>query len=563
MDAGFESQESKGLISLQTKWENRDLKSVSSYLYRAAKASLPACVPLDILCAVSGGADSVALLCFLKSHQRMLGIRRLAVCHVHHGIRGVEADRDEAFVKALSQKWALSFYSYRGNAPLLARKQGKGLEEAARALRYAAFADAMHFGAYPVLALAHHGMDQAETVLLHLLRGSGLSGLGGMQVLEERKFVQNRALFSSYVYPEERVLQPSETTFLWRPFLSCAPESLKRYLALLGQGFLVDQTNFDEQNPRNALRHQVLPLMEQLYPGTQQALYRFSQTVGEEDAYLACLARQKMEELLLPSGALGRESLPPPLLYRVLREYCFSSGFQTDLSQAHLAALASLYQKNRGSYALPSGFYARMQEDALFLLRDIEPTKPFNGNKGKLKENDQEEEKLFKAPSMKECFMDKIDQGALVGKEGCFEKSKTKVREFEQNKKTEMENKEIPLSVPGMVQLPLGQVRAVFGERKIEKLPPTRVYVPLTFKDVLRFRPWKKGDRMQPFGMKGTKLVSDILTDRHAKKKEKIFLLCAEEKILWIPGFQAAEGLRIQEKSENSIELCFLPEGET
>ena len=125
----------------------------------------------SVLCAVSGGPDSVAMLLFLYAYAARLGVARLAACHVHHGIRATEADEDAAFVGELCRKLDIPLYLYCGSAP--DRRNEGGLENAARNLRYAALSDAADFGGYDCIALAHHRKDQAETVLMHLFRGTG------------------------------------------------------------------------------------------------------------------------------------------------------------------------------------------------------------------------------------------------------------------------------------------------------------------------------------------------------------------------------------------------------
>src|SRR5687768_16624461 len=134
----------------------------------------------DRVCvAVSGGADSVALLRALLELRTELGVV-LSVTHFHHGIRGAEADADERFVAALAAEHALEFHRASGDAPGLAQRQGISLEAAARPLRYAYFHQLINAGAGDKIATAHTLDDQAETVLMKVIRGAGSRGLAGI-----------------------------------------------------------------------------------------------------------------------------------------------------------------------------------------------------------------------------------------------------------------------------------------------------------------------------------------------------------------------------------------------
>src|SRR5579872_810894 len=139
-----------------------------------------------VAAAVSGGADSVALLRVLLELRLELGIV-LSVAHFHHGIRGAEADADEQFARALAAEFSLEFHSGAGGAPAYASRRKLGLEEAARELRHAWFARLRQEGRVDKIATAHHQDDQAETVLMRLLRGTGSRGLAGIAPMHREK----------------------------------------------------------------------------------------------------------------------------------------------------------------------------------------------------------------------------------------------------------------------------------------------------------------------------------------------------------------------------------------
>ena len=210
-----------------------------------------------VLAGVSGGADSVCLLLLLLQLRESMGFS-LGAVHVEHGIRGEESDRDAAFVEALCAGDGIGCRVYHVDAPMLAREEGIGLEEAARRLRYECYLqEAGRVGAARVkVALAHHAEDLAETVLFQLVRGSGVQGLGGM--------------------PAKRKL--AEGVWLVRPLLSVSREQVEEYLQVCGQSYQTDSTNGDLAYSRNRIRHAVLP---QLVSVNSQAVQHICQSAAQ------------------------------------------------------------------------------------------------------------------------------------------------------------------------------------------------------------------------------------------------------------------------------------------
>ena len=213
---------------------------------------------LHILAAVSGGADSVALLALLREEATVQPFD-LTAAHFEHGIRAEDSLADAAFVRTLCAEWGIRLIEGHGDVPSEAKRRSVGLEEAARDARYEFLARARAESGADYLALAHHRDDQAETVLMHLFRGSGLNGMKGMRPIEGA---------------------------LYRPLLDVSKETLVGYLIDRGIPWREDATNTIPDNPRNALRLRVLPEIERIYPGARRAVCRFSQIAAEEDAYV-------------------------------------------------------------------------------------------------------------------------------------------------------------------------------------------------------------------------------------------------------------------------------------
>ncbi len=213
-----------------------------------------------LLAGVSGGADSVALLHGMALLRESHDFSLTAV-HVEHGLRGEESQMDAAFVKDLCQEKHVPLLLYSVDVPAAMRFKHCGAEEAARILRYDCFKKAMAECGGDALLLAHHGDDQAETVLMHLIRGSGPAGLSGMA-------------------PST----PFAGGLLVRPFLSLRHETLKQALQEEGLSWREDETNVRPDSLRNKLRLKVMPALENLAPGCTKAMGRAAiLMMAEED----------------------------------------------------------------------------------------------------------------------------------------------------------------------------------------------------------------------------------------------------------------------------------------
>ena len=202
-----------------------------------------------VLVAVSGGPDSVCLAHFLAQMARRKGLT-LELFHVHHGLRGRAADRDAAFVEKLGRALGVPSRVARAGVAALAKKRGLGLEEAGRKERYRLLAARARRGRFDAVATGHHLDDQAETVLLHLLRGTSLEGLGGIA--------------------PKRPLAPGVA--LIRPLLPLTRAEVTAYLELHALDSRLDKTNLDPKFARNWVRRDVLPLLESRAPGVKERL---------------------------------------------------------------------------------------------------------------------------------------------------------------------------------------------------------------------------------------------------------------------------------------------------
>jgi tRNA(Ile)-lysidine synthase len=281
-----------------------------------------------VLCAVSGGRDSVCLLHYLRS---LAGIHfRVAAAHFNHQLRPT-AQRDEEFVRDLCGRWGVPLYVGRGDVAGAAAANGWSREEAARYLRYDFLERTAEAIGAERIATAHHLEDQAETVLLHLIRGTGTEGLGGMPPVRGR---------------------------VVRPLLQTPRDEIETYLEDHALTYVDDETNEEEQFARNRLRLRVWPELEQIHPSPARQIGRAAVILRAENTYLneLALARLPREGTELPAGDLlsAPEVLRPRMIRLLLAR--LPAG-RKDFGAVHFEAVSELAASG-GVLDLPGGVRA-------------------------------------------------------------------------------------------------------------------------------------------------------------------------------------------------------------
>ena len=314
--------------------------------------------------AVSGGADSVALLRAMMELRGELGVVLSAV-HFHHGIRGAEADEDESFVARLAAGLQVPFLRDQGDVPRFAKANNLSLEAAARKLRYEFFSRLLREDALDKICTAHTSDDQAETVLLRFLRGSGTRGLAGIHpVLALKKGA------------------------VVRPMLKVARGDVLAYLKSLGQDWREDSSNADTAHTRNRIRHELLPLLEQDYnPSLRQLLGEVAEASRDEEGFwtqlIGSMAANAIEE---HEGATSiRLGLPamesPAVRRRLLRLGAERAGVRLDFH--HVEQLLNLAgQEKSGEVELPNGWRAKRvgrRTDSRIILQAENPAEDQTG----------------------------------------------------------------------------------------------------------------------------------------------------------------------------------------
>lgn len=314
-----------------------------------------------VLLGFSGGMDSLALLVSLCALER-LDLLHLSAVHVDHGVRGtsaVEARQVVALANALGVGCALWTVA----AGDLARHQGVGVEEALRRERYRAFAEVASRVGADVVATAHHQRDQAETVLMHLLRGAGLQGASGMRELTE------------LVVPWwDELGEASIQLRVWRPLLEEPVEALREVVQHLGVTPIEDPSNDDSRFRRNAIRHEVLPALERVMPGAVANLAGFAMLTAADEDVLDDIAAQSLRDALLGPDLRrsGIRDLPVGLQRRVLRRWVLNEAPRLELSSQRVEALrlAGIGQEGALKIQLGGGWVVVAVKDLLRLERE-------------------------------------------------------------------------------------------------------------------------------------------------------------------------------------------------
>ena len=217
-----------------------------------------------VIAAVSGGADSVALLHVLYSLQDELSFS-LAACHVNHNLRGAESDGDEMFVRRMCRMMDIPLYVANIKVNEF-RQKHDSLEECARRLRYGFFED---IGKNKLIATAHTASDNCETILINMVRGTALSGICGI---------------------------PAKRDNIIRPLLYSTREDVERYCRENELDYVTDSTNLSDDYTRNKIRHKIVPLLREINPALYGAMSRLSDAASLDDAYLDGLATQLMQK---------------------------------------------------------------------------------------------------------------------------------------------------------------------------------------------------------------------------------------------------------------------------
>lgn len=261
-----------------------------------------------VVAALSGGADSVSLLHAMKQLSEQLGIE-VSACHINHHIRGEESDRDMRFCEELCDRLQVPLVIREANVTELQQKH-ESLEECARRIRYDFFAEVSEG---KKLATAHNSNDCAETVLLNMMRGTGLKGLCGVPPIRGN---------------------------IIRPLIYCTRLEVEEYCSASGLTWVTDSTNFSVDYTRNKIRHIILPEMLKINGSLFSTMNRMERSLRTDSDFLEEMASQRLEEARCPGGysAPVLAELPAPLQSRAIRMIFSAGGIEPSALRINTAA---------------------------------------------------------------------------------------------------------------------------------------------------------------------------------------------------------------------------------
>ena len=418
-----------------------------------------------VLVGLSGGADSVALLSVLVR----LGYACVAL-HCDFHLRGEESERDAAFARTFAESLGVPFYQTDFDTVAYAREHHLSIEMAARALRYAWFEELRERLGAQAIAVAHHRDDSVETVVMNLIRGTGIRGLTGIR---------------------------PRNGFVVRPLLCVSRTDIVAWLENQGIRYVTDSTNLSDAYTRNFIRLNVLPLLERINPSVREAIARSAEHLSAVASVYAYEIARAREEVIVSEGCLSIEALcrfpaPEAILYELLKEYGFSRWVSAEVFDA--------LRKESGKV-----FYSkthRLLKDRAYLW--IVPL-----------EREAEKTSFLLDPS-REIYREPVG----------------------------LTFRELPITPDFQIE----------KNRRFAYFDADKLRFPLTL------RKWREGDWFVPFGMKGRQKLSDYFSDHKFSRieKEKAWLLCSGDAIIWLIGERADNRFRIDSGTKRVLAVNFL-----
>ena len=455
--------------------------------------------------AVSGGADSVTLLLLLLELREKLGIV-LSVVHFNHKLRGKASDADEKFVAKLAAEHGLEFHSASNDVAKKAKKERSNLEDAARRARYNYFRSLITSGICTRIAVAHTADDQAETVLAHILRGTGLAGLGGIHPV---------------------------TRHVFRPLLTIRRSELRAYLRRKKQTWREDLTNRDTKRLRARIRKKLLPLLEkQFQPAVVEHLTTLADLARQDEAFFDRLLKERMSLAVQESGrGLG-----------VAVRDLFGAGGKQDAEDAEknclLAMSKRMIRSLVGSVKKPGGQLGANHVDAVLKMA----RKGRNGSSLML-------------PGGVEV---RKDRGALLFR--AVQKQETNAAQATNHSfayKVDLSRGTQDVNVP--------ELGCVFRLRVIDWPPageednkPEMVLDRERLRLPLVLRNWRPGDRLRPSGHQNAHKLKRLLNEKHIShwEREGWPVLTSGEVLVWARGFPVAADFAADEKTRTGIVIA-------
>lgn len=452
-----------------------------------------------VVVGVSGGPDSVALLHILKELTPPFKIS-LSIAHLNHRFRGRDSDRDAGYVQELAKRLNLPVIVESRDVPAFIKEEGLSPEDGARRARYDFFTRVAKQIKADKIALGHNADDQAETVLMRLLRGSGREGLSGIPPIRKLK-VKSKKL-------EVEII---------RPLIETTREEIKKYLKENRIKSRLDASNIEPVYLRNRIRLKLLPLLTKYNPNIKSVLVRTAQLLREEDRYLEGIVNRHLKQVINRRGEekitldiIKLSSLSSPIQRRLLRESVgLIKGNKLDINHAHIDDILDLLKaRGRASLDLPGNILVTKEYRRLSIgFKKEKKVSSFNYF---LKVPG-----ITKIPEIGFSFRAKILKG----------RPKTLKEDSPRPSSEERGSKE----------------KAYFDYERLR--------APL----FLRNR--EEGDRFQPLGMRGSKKLKDFFIDEKIplKERERTSLLLSGKEIIWVVGQRISDKAKVTNKTKKVL----------
>lgn len=449
--------------------------------------------------ALSGGADSVALLVILKQLEAAGDLTVAGAAHLNHQLRGAEADADEAFCAALAARLQVPFVSERADVAALARDGRRSIEDAARAARHAFFARAAAALHADVVATAHTKDDQAETFLLRLMRGAGTRGLAAIR---------------------------PRAGHIVRPLLEADRGALRDFLAARGEAFREDATNADVAIPRNRVRHELLPyLASHFSAGITGVLARAAELARQDEDFLHAeaiklAARVVLSDVSVRLDAAGLSSAPRALSSRVAHAALQRLAGSKPIHFEHvdrLLALAEGAAAGEGrAISLPGQIAVRVG-DRIELRPAGQSRSRGPARRSAKREGGTSFAVALSIPGEVQVGSHAVGAERLEGPDGADRRQSN----------WEGRGSEVGVAA-GALALPLA------------------------------VRSRRAGDRFRPLGAPGRRKLQDFLVDRKVRREDRDavpLVVDAHDRIVWVVGQSVAEDFRVTDPSQGVILL--------
>lgn len=296
---------------------------------------------------VSGGSDSMALLHYLAGVQEELDFEVVAI-HINHGIREESRDEEE-FVMTKCRELGVRAYKFKINSPKIAKEKNESIETAAREGRYDIFKSLIQRGVVDKIALAHHESDQAETILMHIFRGSGIAGARGMEPIRDGIYI--------------------------RPMLNVSKKEIMNYVLDNNIDYVQDNSNFDNGYNRNFLRNVILPQICERWPGAESGIVSFGRTVSEDDDFINNYVQDSdvIYDDEIAKIPLTYFTYPTSVLNRLLIKIFKRVGIQKDFEKKHIEMITDLAKngENGSRVQLPFEVVAVREYNYLTLVNKL------------------------------------------------------------------------------------------------------------------------------------------------------------------------------------------------